>query len=206
MASHNERENAPPTTFWLCFSTDLPSAEVPSAAPRHATVSDKKRRAVSSQNDSGRNPCRHIGGSTPPPASAQKETMYKLVFALALGAAATVDVTADVKAWHAANGGSDPKAAGPKPRRRLGDALDMGKLRAQGKIGTNILFKLDADSARRRIAPTGTVSFTSASSRRSAATCASATRRPAAASQSNLMRVRHRRGDPTPPLSPLFRT
>ena len=45
--------------------------------------------------------------------------MYKLVLALALGAAATVDVTADVKAWHAANGGSDPKAAGPKPRRRL---------------------------------------------------------------------------------------
>ena len=35
-------------------------------------------------------------------ASAQKETMYKLVLALALGAAATVDVTADVKAWHAA--------------------------------------------------------------------------------------------------------
>ena len=28
--------------------------------------------------------------------------MYKLALALALGAAATVDVTADVKAWHAA--------------------------------------------------------------------------------------------------------
>ena len=31
-----------------------------------------------------------------------KEKMHKLVLALALGAAATVDVTADVKAWHAA--------------------------------------------------------------------------------------------------------
>ena len=53
-------------------------------------------------------------------------------------------MTADVRAWHAAKG-SDLKAAGPKPRRRLGDALDMEKLRAN--IGTNILFKLDADSA-----------------------------------------------------------
>ena len=45
---------------------------------------------------------------------------------------------------------------------------------------------------------TGTVSFTSASSRRSAAACASAaTRRPAAASQSNLTRVRRSR----PPFS-----
>ena len=34
--------------------------------------------------------------------------MHKLALALALGAAATVDVTADDKAWHAANGGSDP--------------------------------------------------------------------------------------------------
>jgi len=34
--------------------------------------------------------------------------MYKLALALALGTAAAVDVT-DVKAWHAANGGSDPK-------------------------------------------------------------------------------------------------
>ena len=35
--------------------------------------------------------------------------MYKLALALALGTAAAVDVT-DVKAWHAANGGSDPTA------------------------------------------------------------------------------------------------
>ena len=34
-------------------------------------------------------------------------------------------------------------------RRRLGDALDMKKLRAlagEGRVGTNILYKLDADS------------------------------------------------------------
>ena len=80
--------------------------------------------------------------------------MHKLVLALALGAAATVDVTADVKAWHAANDGSDPKAAGPRPR-RLGDALDMehlSRLAEEGQVGTELRFKLTAGTSAARAA------------------------------------------------------
>ena len=60
--------------------------------------------------------------------------MYKLVLALALGSAATVDVTADVKAWHAAKqrgrsttGGAAAAAgaAGALSSSDFGDSFDI---------------------------------------------------------------------------------
>ena len=89
-ASHKKTPRRSPYG-WVSLLVS-PSAEVPSAAPPTCEIADKKGGRYPSQNDSGLNPVR----------ISSNEKMHKLALALALGAAATVDVTADVKAWHAA--------------------------------------------------------------------------------------------------------